>query len=435
MELDEKIETNTNENIDAESSELQITWYDRAAGSADRFIVIVEKLKVIRKNLAFFLTSLLILVGISTLIVFLLPKRYEAVATLMPPNDTSMSLLTMLMGGQSSGGGAEAAGRPGGGSALSSILGLGTQGQLFVRVAGSRTIEDRMIQRFDLMNLYGTKYIEDCRKEFESDTDVEEDRKSGAIDITVRDRDPHRAAAMANAYVEELNRLMLEIDSASARQEREVTGIRVEEAARAWEEATNGLAQFASRNTTLEPNEQGKAAVELSAEIEGELIAAETDLKSLEQLYTPNNQRVYSARARVEELRKQLDKANSAGLSGNDTQGSLPSVRKLPLLGAKYLDLYRKVKIQEAVLTVLSQEYELARIRENHQVSTVRVMEYAAVPTKKSFPPRSIFLLILSILSLCTATCVVFVVDWWKTLDENDKWRLLLFRVRDAVKS
>jgi len=228
---------------------------------------------------------------------------------------------------------------------------------------------------------------------------------------------------------------MQEINTASARQEREVTGKRVEVAQQDLELATKKLAEFASKNTTLEPDDQAKAAVEISAAIQGQLIVAQSDLKSLEKLYTPNNQRVYSARAAVAELKKQLDRANSAGLHGDATEGDLPSVRKLPLLGVQYLDLYRDAKVREEVLKVLTQEYELARIRENHQVSTVSVMDTAVVPTKKSFPPRSVFVLGLVFLSFCAFAGWTLLVDWWETADELHRWKVLLSPVLTGMRS
>jgi capsule polysaccharide export protein KpsE/RkpR len=373
----------------------------------------------------FFLKWFGIAVAVSILLVFLIPKYYEATAVLMPPDDSSLTILGMLMGsadeGTTGGGAASSAG-----GAVGDLLGLKSTGQLYVQAATSRTLTDRMIQRFHLMERYNCRFIEDCRKKWDNYFDVVEKKKSGTIEITVTDKDPQLAAQMANAAVEELNRLMIEINTADARQEREVTEQRVAQAQQELEVATRGLAEFASKNTTIEPDEQAKAAVEISAAIEGELIAAESDLKGMEKLYTPNNQRVYSARARVAELQNQLAKANSGGVRGDVKEGDLPSVRELPLLGTEYLDLYRKVKVREEVLKVLTKEYELARIRENHQVATVSVMDQAVVPTKKSFPPRTLFVLGLALLGFfAVATCTVL-IDWWEAATEQDPWKALL---------
>ena len=146
------------------------------------------------------------------------------------------------------------------------------------------------------MHVYGCKYIEVCRKKLAHKVDIQEDKKAGTIEVSVTDRDPQRAADIANAYYEELNKLLLEVNTNSARQEREATAARVEEARKDLEVASHRLADFASKNTTLQPEDQGKAAMEISATVEAELIAAQSDLKSLEQIYTPNNQPVPASR-------------------------------------------------------------------------------------------------------------------------------------------
>ena len=399
--------------------------YERAAFFA-------QKLEIISRHRRFFFKWFGIAVLASVVITFVIPKHYMATSTLMPPNDNSLTFLQMLMGEDTTGGGG--GGASGASSAIGSLLGMADQGQLFVHAIQSRTVEDRMIQRFDLMHRYHDRRIEDCRKDLEHYTDVDEDRKSGTIDVSVTDKDPKTSADMANAYVEELNRLMLEISMASARQEREVTAQRVNEAEHELEIATQELADFSSKNTTLEPDEQAKAAVEISAALEGQLIIAQSDLSALEKLYTPNNQRIYSARARVAELESQLEKANSAGLHGENTEGKLPSVRKIPLIGVKYLELYRRAKVREEVLRVLTEELELARIRENHQVSTVSVMDTAVIPTKKSFPPRALFIVGLSFLGFWVVTAIVLLKEEWRVADEQNRWKVLLRSMRSSIK-
>ena len=384
------------------------------------------KVEIIWKRRKAFVRRSLVAIVLAVGAAFLIPNRYEATISLMPPDSSSLSMLSILMGStgdDSSSGGSAASSAAG---AIGDLLGLKDAGQLYVRAAQSHTVTDRIIRRFDLMNVYGDRYIEDCRKRVLHHVDIEEDKKSSVIDITVKDKDPKRAAGIANAYHEELNKLLHEVNTASARQEREVTASRVEDARVELEQASQRLAEFSSNNATLEPDDQGKAAIEISAAIEGQLIAAQSDLRSMEQLYTGNNQRIYSARARVNELQNQLTKANSAGVKGEATEGDMPSVRKLPIIGVEYLDLYRMVKVREAVFKVLTQEYELARIREEYQVNTVSIMDAPVVPTVASFPslPMRIFLLIFLFLILIVGWTMF--ENWWEKSDDKNGWKLLL---------
>src|SRR5207248_176243 len=134
------------------------------------------------------------------------------------------------------------------------------------------------------------------------------DRKSGIITITVTDRDPHRAAALAQAYVNELDALVAQVSVSSARRERMFLEERLKAVKIDLDQASQDLSQFSSKNGTIDLKEQGRAMVEGAAKLQGELIAAESELKGLMQIYAPNNVRVRSVQARVTELRSDLDK-------------------------------------------------------------------------------------------------------------------------------
>src|SRR5262249_136240 len=137
----------------------------------------------------------------STVIAFVVPSKYESTARLMPPDSQSgggMALLAALSArGDSSLGGI-----------AGDLMGVKHSGALFVGVLQSRTVADHIIDRFQLRKLYHVSKIEDARAELASNTSTGEDRKNGIITITITDHDPQRAAAMAEAYIDELDRLV-----------------------------------------------------------------------------------------------------------------------------------------------------------------------------------------------------------------------------------
>src|SRR6185312_14547545 len=121
----------------------------------------------------------------------------------------------------------------------------------------------------------------------------------------------------------------------------------------------------------------GKAMVDAAAALQGQLIAAQAQLSGLQQIYTDNNVRVRAAEAHVEELQKKLNELGGAGTQSDlESNNSLyPSIRKLPLLGVTYADLYRQTKIQETVYELLTQQYELAKMQEAKEIPTVKVLD------------------------------------------------------------
>jgi capsule polysaccharide export protein KpsE/RkpR len=179
------------------------------------------------------------------------------------------------------------------------LLGLKSTGALFVGVLQSQSVEDDLINKFNLQKLYWDRHIEDARDDLEARTDVTEDRKSGIIVLKVTDKSPSRSAAMAHEYVEQLNRVLALVSTSSAHRERVFLEGRLSQVKQDLESAENNFSNFASKNTALDVPAQGKAMIEAAATLEGELIAARTELQGLQQIYADGNVRVRATRARA----------------------------------------------------------------------------------------------------------------------------------------
>ena len=372
----------------------------------------------------------------STLIAFLIPPRYESTARLMPPDGRSGSSGLALAAAAMSG----VAGGLSGLGGVASELGLKSNSDLFVGVLQSRTVQDKLIQQFDLKKLYRDRRMEDARKDLASHTDIAVDRKSQIISVSVTDDNPQRAAAMGEAYVQELNRLIADLSTSSARRERIFLEGRLQAVSADLEAAEKDFSQFASKNTAIDVKEQGKAMVEAAATLQGRLIAAQSELEGLRQIYTDNNVRVRSVRARIDELKHQLEKIGGKGEdasapSGQQADSLYPSIRKLPLLGVTYADLYRRTMVQEAVFETLTKEYELARVQEAKEIPTVKVLDPPNIPDKKSFPPRLLIMFLGTTLGLATATTWVFGKKIWEQTDSADPRKLFAQEVFTTVKA
>ena len=365
----------------------------------------------------------------STLMAFLIPARYESTARLMPPDNQSASGLATAVAAMSGGTGAL-------GGIASDFLGLKSTSDIFVGILSSRTVQDKLIQQFDLKKLYRDSRMEDARKDLAEHTGISVDRKSQIISLTVTDHDPKRAAAIAQAYVEELNRLVAELSTSSARRERIFLEERLKAVSQDLEAAEKEFSLFSSRNTAIDIKEQGKSMVEAAATLQGQLIAAESELEGLRQIYSDNNVRVRSVRARIAELKHQLEKIGGKGEGSDEQQTSLyPSIRKLPLLGVTYADLYRRTRVQEAVFETLTKEYELAKVQEAKEIPTVKVLDSPNIPEKKSFPPRLLITLLGTMLAFAGATSWVFGKTAWDQTDSNDPRKAFAQEVLTTMKA
>jgi uncharacterized protein involved in exopolysaccharide biosynthesis len=369
---------------------------------------------------------------LGTLLAFLLPKRFQSTTQLIPPDSQSNSGMAMLAA-------LTASAKTGGlGAFAGDLMGVKSSGALFVGILHSRTVQDRLIERFDLKKVYWTGLEETARRKLQENTSISEDRKSGILTIIVTDSDPKRAAAIAQAYVSELDRLAAQLSTSSARREREFLEGRLKAVQLDLEDAEKKFSEFASKNKAIDIKEEARAMLQGAATLEGELIAAESQMKGLQTIYTDNNVRVRALQARIAELRRQLEKLGGQAVNGSQEakdapDSNFPSIRKLPLLGVPYADLYRRTMVQESVFEALTQQYELAKVQEAKETPSVKVLDEAHVPERKSFPPR------LLIMSLCTflavAGAMVFTLGHarWAEVDATDPGKILAKEVFQTV--
>src|SRR5437667_2247412 len=167
--------------------------------------------------------------------------------------------------------------------------------------------------------------------------------------------------------------------------------------------------------------------VEAAASLQGQYIAAQSELEGLKQIYTDNNVRVRSVKARIAELKHQLERIGGKGedaaatsTTGQQQEALYPSIRKLPLLGVTYADLYRRTRVQEAVFESLTKEYELAKVQEVKEIPTVKVLDSPNIPERKSFPPRLLIMFLGSAFAFGIATTWVFIKTTWDHTDSNN---------------
>jgi len=423
-----------------------------------------EQLRLLWRHRRFFLRAVAVGLLVSTLVAFLIPKSYTSTTQLMPPDPQSTSGMAMM------------AAKAGGGLAgvAGDLLGLKSSGALFIGVLRSQTSQDRLIQQFDLRRVYGTRLVVDARMKLDENSSISEDKKSGIITISVTDHSSQRAAALASAYVDQLNTLVSELSTSSAHRERVFLEERLKVAKQDLDDASNQLAQFSSKNNTLDIQQEGKAMLDAAGTIAGELIAAQSQLEGLRQIYTDNNSRVRSLNARVAELRRQLEKlAGTQGNAGKNPQASTlaksqatslspgqaavspsqaadppadpsaakaggglpyPTLQSLPLLGAKYADFYRRTKIQETVFELLTEQYELAKVQEAKETPSVKVLDPARTPEKKSFPPRLVVMFLGTFLAFALSIVWVLGSARWEEVDPQDPRKVLAKEIAGALK-
>lgn len=365
--------------------------------------------------------------------VMLIPKQYESVARIMPP-DSQSSSASMLAALTARGGSLGPLGMLAGG-----LLGARPTTALFVSLLQSGTVSDQLVQRFQLQSVYHKRYAIDAGKILAKSTKISDDKRSGVITIEVEDRDPVRARDIAQGYLDELNRLVVETNNSSAHQERVFIGQRLSSVKADLERAQIALSEYSSRSNAVDLKEQTRAMVDAGARVEAAMVMEQSTLNSLRQIYGDQNIRVREAEARVATLQRELNKvagspasesSSNSAIDGSPTGELYPPLRQLPRLAVPYADLYRTVRVQETLYELLTQQYETARINEAKDTPAVAVIDKPGVPEKKSFPPRALLMLALTFAAMMTTAVWILLSRRLAELPEDDELIVLLSEIR-----
>jgi uncharacterized protein involved in exopolysaccharide biosynthesis len=357
---------------------------------------------------------------LSLLIALLVPATFESQMRLMPsPQQGTRMTIAGIPTAISSGG-----------------FNFGSSA-MFVRLMTSDAIRDELIDRHDLKRVYGTKTYRSARNRLSRNTRFADDWKTGSVTVTVSDRDPQRAAAIAGSYLEELNRLMTDLNTSAAHRERVFLEDRLKKAKRELDASARAFSEFSSKITAVDIQGQEQALLGENATLQRRAIAAESELRGMEQIYTRDNPRARSAQARLAELYRQLGQlsgsASTDPLTASSSQPLYPSLRQLPKLGVPYTDLFRQLRTDETIYEVLTQECELARVREAREVPGIVVVDAPQPAEKRSGPSRLLILVGGAFFSLCTACTWVYAKEIWDCTDRRHRWRMLVEEVAATI--
>jgi len=317
------------------------------------------------------------------LIFFILPNKYIASTRLLPPHQ-NMTLSAQLL---NSLGGMGTPDKPlegsmGGGMAAS-LLGLKSPSDLYAALLTGNTIYDRIIERFNLRQLYKEKYIELARKALSQNAMISVEKKSGMIKIAVTDKDPKRAAEMANAFADELNKLLQRLTSQEASGRLSFLEKERVESGQNLIKAENALRSFSEENSVLQIDTQTKGVLEYIAKLRAEIDAQEVQIQVMLQQATPYNYDVVRMETQVKGLKEKLKTAENQFDRGS-TGDVLLASSKVPALGMKYLRLYREAKFQDSLYQIYTKMVELARLDMVKNVAAVQQEERALPPETRS---------------------------------------------------
>jgi len=372
--------------------------------------------RVIRKQRRMLIRLFCSAVLLAMVVSLLMPKVYESTASILPQIDSKEGLgglggLGSLLALSGSGG-------AGGAGALAQGLGITLPGMpatptdVFVAMLKSRIMADAVIKQFDLMKLYNDKTMQDARKDLESDTTIKVSKEK-VIKVTVEAKSPQLASDIANFYVANLDRLNRTLNVTKSGQNRVFIEKRLVDTKTNLVKAEEALREFQTKNKAVHLEAQGRAAIEAAAMIQAQISATEVQLQVMEGYLTVDNPEVVRMRSGLGELKKQLALLEF----GKGGKGQLPGDRMhpafitVPSLAIEYARLFREVKVQETLYTMLTSQYEQAKIAEARDTPSVQVLDQGVPAEKKSKPIIWMYMMIAGVLALFLGIFVAFFLE------------------------
>lgn len=321
------------------------------------------------------------------LLVFGLPSAVAAAALavsfLMPLKFTANA--QMLLPQQQQSGAAALLGSLGGLAGAAAGAALKNPADQWIGFLKSRTVQDAMIERFHLRERYEAEYLFQARNTL-GGSSVFTSGKDGMIDIAVTDREPKMAADMANAYIEELQKLSKTLAVSEAAQRRVFFEGQLKDAKDNLIKAETALRSSGINESALKTTPE--AAVTALAQLRAQVTAAEVKVSVMRGQVTQTNPEFQVALSELSSLRDQL-----ARVERNDSSASQKS-------GAEYISRYRDFKYYETLFELMARQYELAKSDEAKDGALIQVVDAALIPEWKSGPKRGLITVLTFMMTL-----------------------------------
>ena len=332
-------------------------------------------------------------------IYFFVAEEYESTATILPAEDKQVSGVSAIMKNLSN--------LPVGLSASTKNADM----DLYTTIINSRPTIEQIISKFDLLKEYKTesmeKAVKTLRKQIKGKVNDE-----NAYEITVRASSAKKASDIASYLLELLNKTIVELNVAKSKNNRIFLEQRYNEMSANLHIAEDSLQYYQERTGMYEAKDQTRLIITTFSTIEAELISRQVELSIAENTLSKESPQLEELRMQVKEYSKKLDEMKR----GSENKSIILGLDSLPLAAKQYVRHYRDVEVYTRILEFLVPMYEQARFEEQKDIPVLQVVEYPVQPEKKSYPPRTIFSLMITFGGL-------LITFFWILIEENDSWK------------
>ncbi|MEW6652570.1 MAG: Wzz/FepE/Etk N-terminal domain-containing protein [Bacteroidota bacterium] len=359
---------------------------------------------------------LILLISISTIsataYALLAPKWYKSTASVFPAEKNDpLSMLTGL-GGIAKGFNAS--------KGLAALTGSSSEADRYVAILKSATVTSDVINRFELRKEYDREgdYFEKVVKDWEDNLELEI-QDEGNLTISVLDKNPQKAADIANYLVEKLNIINTQLSVINAKANREFVEKRYFQNIDDINKLEDGMREFQKKYGVIAVPEQLEATVKSMSNIYADLYKKEIELNVLKQTYGSDHPLISTTRVELNEIQKKIDQLNAGTDASQKDVKLLIPFKQAPELGNEYLKIFRNLEIQYKILEFVQPLYEQARVEEARNTPSVIVLDRAGPAERKAKPKGTIFASLGFVVSVIIGLLIVFSLELFGKIKLN----------------
>jgi uncharacterized protein involved in exopolysaccharide biosynthesis len=385
-------------------------------GFVDMLIALVRHKKVI---LGWILAAALVSAGVS----MVLPNEYRATVKLLPPQQTQggASMLLSQLGGLA--------------GAAAGAAGIKSPADLYVAMLKSRTVAERLNDRFSLQKHYGFESKEKTWDRLDANTVITAG-KDGLIVIQVADKDQQLVASLANGYVEELVRLTKSLAVTEAAQRRLFFEQELERAKNNLAKAEIALRGAIDQHGVVSVDTESHAQLETIARLRAQVSAKEIERDSMKAFVTPNHPEYRRVEESLNSLRVELARLENGRAAAGSDRGATAGGNDAPANanGVQNIQLLRDVKYYQMLYELLAKQYEAARLDEAKDSSVIQVLDPAIRPERRAKPQRALIVIVSTMLTALVVVAVVMLQEakrrWLCSPSASSRWNELKSNLR-----
>ena len=356
-------------------------------------INLMDLLLVLAKHNRFIIKFTVLAAVLSVVYVLMQANSYTAKTVILPPQQgaSAASMMMAQLGGL--------------GGLVGGAAGMKSPSDLYIGLLKSHTLADSLIARFKLQARFEAKTMEATRDALARATVIAVG-KDGFITLEYTDKDPQFSATVANAYVDELDRLNGTVAITEAARKRLFFENQLKGSRANLDAAETALKQTQEKTGLIQLEKQGGAIIEAVANLRAQIASKEVELAGMRAFATESNPNYKQVQEVIVGLRTQLAKAEHTNIAG---QGDvMVSTGKLPEVGLEYLRKTREMKYQETLFELLSKQFEMAKIDEAKSASLIQVVDKALVPERKSKPKRALTVILATMMAFFIGVLLAF---------------------------